>query len=103
MEVARDLELPAPARRLLGCDADEAPTVLDPWIMARLLEDGDRADLAWLCERLREGTLAAWLEEHGARRLSRRSLALWAVLLDRPGLRPERLPALARRRELWPL
>jgi hypothetical protein len=114
----QDLSVPAAARRLLGFDAAKGSSTaanlgaapdaggalaLDPWVMARLLEDGDRADLAWLCGRLGEETLAAWLELHGARRLSRRSLAFWAVLLDRPGLRPERLPALARRRELWPL
>jgi hypothetical protein len=34
--------------------------------------------------------LAGWLERHGPRRLSRRSLSFWAVMLDRPDLRPER-------------
>jgi hypothetical protein len=71
--------------------------------MARLLEDGDREDLAWLCRQLPASALAAWVERHGARRLSRRSLAYWAVTLDRPDLLPERQPALERRRELWPL
>jgi hypothetical protein len=75
----------------------------DPYVMARLLEDGDREDLAWLCRQLPASALAAWVERHGARRLSRRSLSFWAVILDRPDLLPERLPALARRRELWPL
>lgn len=108
------LEVPPAARRLLGLAgsdgaalagapaAGDAPA-LDPWVMARLLEDGDGADLVWLCARLGGDALAEWLELHGARRLSRRSLAFWTVLLDRPGLRPEQLTALARRRELWPL
>jgi hypothetical protein len=113
MEAGADFELPQAARRLLGAEgatsfratpgSPGAAPALDPWIVARLLEDGDHADLAWLCGLLGEPAMAAWLELHGARRLSRRSLAFWAVLLDRPALRPERLPALARRLELWPL
>jgi hypothetical protein len=75
----------------------------DPQVMARMLEDGDREDLAWLCRQLPADALAAWVERHGARRLSRRSLSFWAVMLDRPDLLPERLPELERRRELWPL
>lgn len=75
----------------------------DPHVVARLLEDGDREDLAWLCRQLPAGALAAWVERHGARRLSRRSLSFWAVTLDRPDLLPGRRPELERRRELWPL
>jgi hypothetical protein len=75
----------------------------DPWALARLLEDGGRDDLAALCGGLPEATLAAWIARHGARRLSRRSLAFWSVVLDRPDLQPEKLPGLAARRELWPL
>jgi len=88
-------------------DATDAPVLdassPDPYVMARLLEDGDREDLAWLCRQLPASALAAWVERHGARRLSRRSLAFWAVTLDRPDLLPERQPALVRRRELWPV
>lgn len=72
-------------------------------MLACLLEDGGREDLAALGGSLPEATLAGWLTRHGARRLSRRSLAFWSVVLDRPDLQPERLPALAARRELWPL
>jgi hypothetical protein len=79
------------------------PGAPDPYVLARLLEDGDRADLAWLCGRFSAADLAAWIERHGARRLSRRSLAFWAVTLGRADLLPERRPELARRRELWPL
>ncbi len=116
--------LPKAARRLFGdpfdrLEADRAAAgsgspaardalVLDaaapnPHVMARLLEDGDREDLAWLCRQLPVGALAAWVERHGARRLSRRSLSFWAVTLDRLDLLPERRPELERRRELWPL
>ncbi len=102
------MELPDEARRLFGETGATAPPELDagapdPYLLARLLEDGDRADLAWLRGQLPAGALAAWVERHGARRLSRRSLAFWAAVLDQPDLRPERLPELVRRRELWPL
>ncbi|HEX7184413.1 MAG TPA: hypothetical protein VF756_21480 [Thermoanaerobaculia bacterium] len=57
-------------------------------LIARLLEDGDREDLAWLTSTLTEEDLAGWLGRHGGRQLSRRSRAFWeAVLapLDNPG------------------
>jgi hypothetical protein len=105
--------LPEAARRLFGDPAEPgaaarvAPVLdaaaPDPYVMARLLEDGDREDLAWLCRQLPASALAAWVERHGARRLSRRSLSFWAVTLDRPDFLPERQPALERRRELWPV
>lgn len=50
-------------------------------MIGRLLEDGDGADLAWLCEAVPEEELAAWLERHGGRKLSRRSRAFWEVVL----------------------
>lgn len=53
-------------------------------LIARLFEDGDRHDLAWLCGAVPEPELAAWLERHGARLLSRRSRAFWEVVLGRP-------------------
>jgi hypothetical protein len=100
-------DVPAPEAPVLDVPAPEAPVLdaaaPDPYVMARLLEDGDREDLAWLCRQLPASALAAWVERHGARRLSRRTLAYWAVTLDRPDLLPERQPALERRRELWPL
>jgi len=53
-------------------------------VIARLLEDGDGADLAWLCEAVPEKDLAVWLARHGHRKLSRRSRAFWQVVLDAP-------------------
>jgi len=64
----------------------------------RLLEDGDRADLAWLRAELAPGELAAWFARHGARRLTRRSRALWAAALAQP-CPPTPVAAAA----LWPL
>jgi hypothetical protein len=103
-------DVPAPEPPILDAASPDATDALvldaaapDPYVMTRLLEDGDREDLAWLCRQLPASALAAWVERHGARRLSRRSLAYWAVTLDRPDLLPERQPALERRRELWPV
>jgi hypothetical protein len=69
-----------------------------PWVIGRLLEDGDGADLAWLTESVPEADLAAWLERHGGRRLSRRSRAFWEVVLGRPAG-----PAAEAGAALWPL
>ena len=67
-------------------------------MIGRLLEDGDGADLAWLCETVPEEELAAWLEHHGGRKLSRRSRAFWEVVLAAV---PS--PAAASGDLLWPL
>jgi hypothetical protein len=81
---ASDLELADPAAR--GAAA------------ARLLEDGDRADLAWLARRVGHDELAAWVARHGARRLSRRSRAFWYRAFDLG--EPPGSPAAE---ALWPL
>jgi len=66
--------------------------------MGRLLEDGDGADLAWLCETVPEAALADWLGRHGGRQLSRRSRAFWETILGhRSG------PARETGSDLWPL
>jgi hypothetical protein len=66
--------------------------------IGRLLEDGDRADLAWLAAVVDRAEIAAWLDRHGARRLSRRSRAFWFTAFDRA---PQAAPANAQ--ALWPL
>lgn len=66
--------------------------------LARLLEDGDREDLAWLAGALAPEVLAGWVARHGARRLSRRSRALWFAAFGL-GAAP-RTPAAE---ALWPL
>jgi hypothetical protein len=75
-------ELPAGTRRLFSGYASppeaELPAAL---LFARLLEDGDPADLAWLFQTFPEADVAAWLERHGARQLSTRSRAFWGVVL----------------------
>lgn len=65
-------------------------------LVGRLLEEGDRRDLAWLTAEIGEQTLADWVERRGRRQLSRRSLAFWSRLLDTPRAEPPDDP-------LWPL
>ena len=90
-----DLRIPEETRRLFpGCDADPGL----PFLIARLLEDGDGADLRWLCRNVPESELAAWLESRGGRQLSVRSRAFWETVLDRPA--GAEAPA---RKDLWPL
>lgn len=52
-----------------------------PFVVGRLLEEGDRHDLAWLASEVDESELVRWVEERGARQLSRRSLSFWSRLL----------------------
>lgn len=89
--------LPAGALRLFPHhpgppDPDEHPD----FVIERLLDEGDSADLRWLVARFGEPRLRAWLAAHGARRLSRRSRALWSLALGVEG-RPPPAP------DLWPL
>jgi hypothetical protein len=72
-----------------------------PHVIARLFEDGDARDLAWLTAAVPEERLAAWLERHGRRQLSRRSRAFWEVVLGlHAGPPPTQEHAGS---ELWPL
>jgi hypothetical protein len=97
------MDLPAGVRRLFP---HYEPADLDPargggsLLVARLLEDGDGADLAWLAGAVPEPDLAAWLERRGGRQLSVRSRAFWQLLLGRPAAGE---PPAANRSALWPL
>lgn len=89
------MELPPETRRLFpGYDPDPGL----PFVIARLLEDGDEADLRWLTGNVPESELAAWLESRGARQLSLRSRAFWEAVLGRRA--GGEVPI---RRDLWPL
>lgn len=91
------MAIPPGARRLFP-GYEERDLQGSPLLIARLLEDGDREDLAWLTSAVPEEDLAAWLARHGGRQLSRRSRAFWEVVLGRPaGERPEAGDL------LWPL
>jgi hypothetical protein len=78
-------------------EALEAPGAR-PFLLSRLLEDGDGADLRQLFETVPEGEAAAWLGSHGGRQLSVRSRAFWAVVLGTPAG-----PAVPDVSALWPL
>jgi len=67
-------------------------------VIERLLEDGDSSDLAWLGRELPATEIENWFDRHAARRLSRRSRALWAAALKRQLPTP---PPVAS--ALWPL
>jgi len=94
------LSLPAETRRLFP-DYDEADLALgsaESLLIARLLEDGDAADLAWLLQAIPEPTLVDWFARHGGRRLSIRSRAFWEIVLGCAAV-----PAHPAAEALWPL
>lgn len=94
------MSLPAGTRRLFSAydEADLTPERGGSLLIARLLEDGDATDLAWLWSAIPEPAVVDWFAEHGGRQLSARSRAFWQLVLGRPaGLaRPEA-------KALWPL
>jgi hypothetical protein len=73
-------------------DPDEHPD----FVIERLLDEGDSADLAWLVARFGEPRLRAWVASYGDRRLSRRSRSLWSLTLGVDAPPP---PS----HDLWPL
>ena len=89
------MEIPPETRRLFP-GHESAPGL--PFLIARLLEDGDQDDLRWLTGNVPEADLAAWLEQRGGRQLSVRSRAFWEAVLGRPA--GGEVPI---RKELWPL
>jgi hypothetical protein len=94
------MDLPAGTRRLFAAWADEdlTPERASSLLIARLLEDGDAADLTWLWGEFPESEVAAWLSRHGGRQLSRRSRAFWSAVLG-----VEAGPAREEAGALWPL
>jgi len=95
------LEIPAPLAERLFPDVAREDLTLGrsrSLVLARLLEDGDRNDLAWLFSALPEAQIAAWLGEQGGRKLSRRSAAYWQAVLGVSAGAPA-----AGRADLWPL
>ena len=89
------MDVPPETRRLFP-GYDSTPGL--PFLIARLFEDGDGADLRWLTRNVPETDLAAWLEQRGGRQLSVRSRAFWEAVLDRRA--GGEAPA---RNDLWPL
>jgi len=79
-------KLPRNALRLFAHyeDAEQLGAGSPGLVMARLLEEGDTSDLQWLTRTFPESQLASWLDQHGARLLSRRSRSFWRTVLNRP-------------------
>jgi hypothetical protein len=92
------LEIPLETRRLFPGYAEADLAAGLPFLITRLLEDGDEADLRWLTRNLPETELATWLEQRGGRQLSLRSRAFWEAVLGRPA--GDEVPI---RKDLWPL
>jgi hypothetical protein len=67
-------------------------------LIARLLEDGDRADLRALVATVGRDAIAAWVARHSKRRLTRRSRAFWTTVFEL-----ETPPADRAAEALWPL
>ncbi len=67
-------------------------------VIAQILEEGDRADLAWLAATIGREAIAAFVRERGGRKLSARNRRFWsrALALAEPPCHP--LAEL-----LWPL
>ncbi len=93
------MNLPAGTRRLFPHYEEVALTSQgNSLVIARLLEDGDAADLAWLFGRFPESEIADWFSRHGGRLLSARSRAFWEDVLGRSAG-----PAHPEAAALWPL
>ena len=92
MNVAPRTERLFPHHDLRALERSES----QPFVVARLLEEGDSRDLSLLVDQVREDELLDWLDEHGARQLSRRSLHFWRLVL---GSQRQDVPG----GDLWPL
>ena len=93
-------KLPRTARRLFAHyeEVESLPTVAPELVMAKLLEEGDAMDLRWLTRTYSPSRLCSWLEHHGDRLLTRRSLSFWNMVLDQPQPSTE-----GAENQLWPL
>jgi hypothetical protein len=101
--------LPAETLRLFdGYDPNAlAAPEARAFVIGRLLEEGESADLAWLGATVDRDALVDWMEHRADRQLSRRSRLFWRSVL---ALRPSRRSAsplpedtAPPREALWPL
>lgn len=69
-------------------------------VIAQILEEGDRADLAWLAAAVGRETIAAFVRERGGRKLSARSRRFWCRALGIADTEPAPHPLAE---QLWPL
>ncbi len=76
--------LPADTARLFAHYDGPFLSEHDPFLIGRLLEDGDSQDLAWLFRDVGAAAVRSWFRRWGGRQLSPRSRAFWAVVLGMP-------------------
>ena len=68
--------------------------------LARILEEGDRAELAWLARELGRDAIVEFVRERGGRKLSARSRRFWCRAFGIADDEPPRHPLAE---QLWPL
>lgn len=88
---------PSTTRRLFPHDEDvPAREASETYLIGRLLEEGETADLKFLTSRVHEERLRQWVRDRATRQLSRRSRAFWELAL---GVESGKDPG----DDLWPL
>ena len=68
-------------------------------IMERILERGSWAEVNWLFDYYGQPQVRDWVRQHGFRALSRRSFALWRLVLEIDG---HSAPVWAKADQAWP-
>jgi hypothetical protein len=70
-------------------------------IIERILERGTWEQLRWLFATYGEAGVAAWVQQHGFRLLSKRSFALWRLVLDVTDYEAPEWAVAAKEMEVW--
>ena len=75
------------------------PKTYSSTVMERILERGSWAEINWLFDHYGERHVKQWVRRHGFRALSRRSFALWRLVLD---INRYKAPRWAKADRAWP-
>lgn len=70
-------------------------------IIERILERGTWEQLRWLFTTYGEDEVAAWVRQHGFRLLSKRSFALWRLVLGVTDYQAPQWAVAAKKMEAW--
>jgi hypothetical protein len=70
-------------------------------IIERILERGTWEQLRWLFSTYGEDMVTEWVKQHGYRLLSKRSFALWRLVLGITGYKTPRWAVQAKEMESW--
>lgn len=71
---------------------DVDPEIHSHAFMERILEYGTREDVKWLLATYRSEEIRDFIRQKGARRLSKRSLNFWCLVLDVRDVKPHPWP-----------